>query len=52
MDKDLNNQVIDTAKDTYLKELKNKYTGFLGVTCRDRLKNILNRYSKITTAYI
>ena len=32
MDESLNNQAIDTAEDKYLKELNNKYTGFLGVT--------------------
>ena len=34
-DKALKNQVIDTVKDAYIKELKNKDTTFLGVTLRE-----------------
>ena len=41
MDKSLKNQVIDTVEDMYLKGLKNKYTAFIGVMCRDLLRNIL-----------
>ena len=49
MDEAFKNKVIETAKDTYIKELKNKYTLFLGVTCRDLLDHLTNRYGKITT---
>ena len=52
MDESLNNQVIDTAKDTYLKELENKYTGFLGFTCRDIIEHLIDQYGRITTAYL
>ena len=37
MDEALNNQVIDAVKEIYLKESKNKYTGFLRVTFQDLL---------------
>ena len=40
MDETLKSQVIDTVKDTYLKGLKNKYTGILGVTFHDFLKHL------------
>ena len=50
MDKALKNKVFNAFEDTYLKELKNKYTRFLGVTCRDLLDYLLDRYGKITTA--
>ena len=42
MDEVLKNQVNDTIKYMCLKELNNKYTGFLGVTCRNLLENLLN----------
>ena len=49
MDKALNNQVIDSVKDTYLKELNIKYTGFLGVTCHNIFEHLLDRCGRITT---
>ena len=52
MDEALKNQVIYTSKYTYLKELKNNYTSFLRVTCHDLLEHLLDRYGKITTAYL
>ena len=52
MDKSLNNEVTESVKDTYFKELNNKYTGFLGVTCRDILDRLLDVYRKIMTAYL
>ena len=48
-DRAIKNQVIDTVKDMYLKELNNEYTGFLGVTCHDLLKHLINRYMNIMT---
>ena len=48
----LKNQSIDTAKYTYLKELKNKYTNILEVTCCNLLNRVLDRYGKIAPAYI
>ena len=49
MDQAFKNPFIDSINDTYLKELKNKYTGFVGVTCRDIPKNLLELYKNITT---
>jgi uncharacterized protein (DUF433 family) len=52
MDAALKAQVIDTIQDTYICELRNKYTGYLGVTTRDLLDHLLDRYGKITPADI
>jgi hypothetical protein len=52
MDDALKAQVIDTIQDTYLSEMQNKYTGYLGVTTRDQLDHLLDRYGKITPADI
>jgi hypothetical protein len=52
MDGALKTQVIDTIQDTYLSEMRNKYTGYLGVTTRDLLDHLLDRYGKITPADI
>jgi hypothetical protein len=48
----LKSQVIDTINDTYLCELRNKYTGYLGVSIRYLFDHLLNRYGKITPADI
>ena len=50
MDEPLKNQVIDTSEYMYLKEFNNKYTVFLGDTCRDLLEHLLDRYGNITIA--
>jgi hypothetical protein len=42
LDDALKSQVIDAINDTYLKEMRNKYTGYLGVTTRDLLDHLLN----------
>ncbi len=52
MDDALKAQVIDTISDTYLCELRNKYTGYLGITTRDLFDHLLDRYGKITPADI
>jgi hypothetical protein len=52
MDDALKAQVIDTIEDTYLNELRNKYTGYLGVSTRDLFDHLLDRYGKITPADI
>ncbi len=52
MDDALKAQVIDTINDTYLCELRNKYTGYLGVSTRDLFDHLLDRYGKITPADI
>jgi hypothetical protein len=48
MDDAIQSQVIDTINDTYLCELRNKYTGYLGVSTRDLFDHLLDRYGKIT----
>ena len=48
MDEDIKNQSIYTVEDTYIKELKNKYTRFLIVTCRYLPENLLDQYVNIT----
>ena len=48
IDEATKNQVIETVKDNYTKEPKNKYTAFLEITCRDLLKHLINRYEKTT----
>ena len=50
LDEVLKNQVIDIFEGTYLKELKNKDTGFLVVMCHNLLEHILDQYINITTA--
>ena len=50
MDDALKGQVIDTIDDAYLCEMRNKYTGYLGVTTRDLLDHLIDRYGKITPA--
>ena len=49
MDKALKSQVISAVKETYLKELNNKYNGLLRVTCHDLIDNLLGQYNKTTT---
>ena len=52
MEDALKTQVIDTVNDTYLCELRNKYTGYMGVSTRDLFDHLLDRYGKITPADI
>ena len=52
MDDALKGIIIDTIEDPYLCEMRNKYTGYLGVTTRDLLDHLLDRYGKITPADI
>ena len=52
MDDALKAQVIDTIDDTYICEMRNKYTGYLGITTRDLVDHLLDRYGKITPADI
>jgi hypothetical protein len=42
MDNTLKAQIIDTISDTYLCKMRNKYTGYLGVTTRDLIDHLLN----------
>jgi hypothetical protein len=52
MDDALKTQIIDTINDTYLCELQNKYTGYLGISTRDLFDHLLDHYGKITPANI
>ena len=48
----LNNQVIETVKETYLNQLKNKYTRFLRSTSHNILEHLTDGYGKIITVDI
>lgn len=52
LDDALKAQVIDTIQDTYICEMRNNYTGYLGVTTWDLLDHLLYPYSKSTPADI
>jgi hypothetical protein len=52
MDDALKSQIIDAVNDVYLSEVRNKYTGYLGVTTRDLIDHLLDRYGKITASDI
>ena len=52
MDDALKSQVINAIHKTYICEMRNKYTGYLGVTTRDLLDHLLDWYGKITPANI
>ena len=52
MDDALKSQVIDTIQEPYIVEMRNKYTGYLGITTRDLLDHLLDRYGKSTPADI
>ena len=45
-------QIQEAVDDVYTRQLKNKYTGYLGVTIRDLIDHLLDRYGKITAADI
>ena len=50
MDEALQNLVIEAVKYTYLKELKNNYTGFFRFMCCNLLEHLLDKYRNIITA--
>jgi hypothetical protein len=52
MDDELKAQVIDTINDTYLCELHNKHTGYLGISTCNLFNLLLDGYGKITLAGI
>jgi hypothetical protein len=52
MDAALKTQIMDAIEDSYLCELRNKYTGYFGVTARDLIDHLLDRYGNITPADI
>ena len=43
MDDVLKTQIIDSIHDPYICEMRNKYTGYLGVTTRDLIDHLLDR---------
>eukprot|EP00957_Ditylum_brightwellii_P198469 15125971-Ditylum_brightwellii.AAC.1 len=45
-------QLQEAVDDVYIKQLKNKYTGYLGVSICDLLNHLLDWYGKITAADI
>ena len=50
MEDALKSLIIDSVDDVYIDELRNKYTGYFGITARDLLDHLLDRYGKITPA--
>jgi hypothetical protein len=42
MDNAIKSQIIDSINDTYLCELRNKYTGYMGVSSRDLIDHLLD----------
>jgi hypothetical protein len=48
----LKTQIIDTVADTYIGELRNRYTGYMGVAPRDLIDHLLERYGRITASDI
>eukprot|EP00957_Ditylum_brightwellii_P051483 3903229-Ditylum_brightwellii.AAC.1 len=45
-------QIHEAVDDVYIRQLKNKYIGHLGVSICDLLDHLLDQYGKITTADI
>ena len=52
MDDSLNTQLLDAVEEPYVNELRNRYTGYIGVTTRDLLYHLMDRYGNITAADI
>ena len=50
MEDALKSIIIDAVDKVYIGKLWNKYTGYLGITARDLLYHLLDRYGKITPA--
>ena len=46
MDEALTHKTFETTEDTYITELCNKYTGFMGVKSIDLVHHLMNRYGK------
>ena len=42
--------IINAVDEVYIGKLRNKHTGYLGITARDLLDHLLDRYGKITPA--
>ena len=52
LDDALKAQLIDSVDNTYLCLVRNKYTSYLGITTRDLIEHLLDRYGKITPTNI
>ena len=52
MEDALKSIIIDLVDNVYIGELRNKYTGYLGITARDLLDHLIDRYGKITPANV
>ena len=50
MEDALKSIIVDAVDEVYIGGLRNKYTGYLGITARDLLDHLLDRYGKITPA--
>ena len=50
MEDALKSIIIDAVNEVFIGKLRNKYTGYLGITARDLLDRLLDRYGKITPA--
>ena len=50
MDDALKNQLLDAVEDPYVSKLRNRYTRYMGVTTRDQLDCLMDRYGNITAA--
>ena len=50
MDDALKTQLLDAVEEPYVSELRNHYTGYMGVTTRDLIDHLMDRYSNITAA--
>ena len=50
MDDALKTQLLDSIDNPYVSELRNRYTGYMGVTTRDLLDHLMDRYGNITAA--
>ena len=48
MEDALKSLIINAVDDVYIGELRNTYTGYLGIPARDLLDHLLDRYGKIT----
>lgn len=50
MDTALKTLLLEAVPECYVKELRNRYTAFLGVKTRDLIDHLMDRYGKITPA--
>ena len=48
MDKALKQQILETIEETYITELRNKYTGLMGVKTIYLVHYLMRKYGKFT----